>query len=141
MIGGLSIPRRAKGQISRGSATKTTSRYRALCWNVPARHRRFTPLTEQVRALAPDVVFVREVNPAGRYACHLLAALGMVEINQVVNISLTLGPVGLPANRKVGLELLAPISLERIWHNPQAEKITLRPLAGEGPSRLNWSHS
>ena len=28
--------------------------------------------------------------------------------------------------------LRAPVSLERLWYDPQAEKVTLRPLAGEG---------
>jgi len=27
--------------------------------------------------------------------------------------------------------LRPPISLERLWYDPQAEKVTLRPLAGE----------
>ena len=27
--------------------------------------------------------------------------------------------------------LRAPVSLERLWYDPQAEKVTLRPLAGE----------
>ena len=28
--------------------------------------------------------------------------------------------------------LRAPVSLERLWHNPEAGTVTIRPLAGEG---------
>jgi len=81
------------------------------------RELRFTALVEQVRKLDPDVVFVQEANFAGRYARRLAAALGLTEIHQVVNGGIKFGPIGLPANFKEGMAILARPALALRRHD------------------------
>ncbi|UCG38185.1 MAG: endonuclease/exonuclease/phosphatase family protein [bacterium] len=72
-----------------------------------ARGSRFHSLVTQLRSLAPDVVFVQEANPVGPYSTRLASALDMVEIHQVVNAGLKIGPLGPPLNLKEGVSILA----------------------------------
>ncbi len=68
---------------------------------------RFRSLVAQVRELSPDVIFIQEANPVGKYARDLALALNMDEIHQVVNGGIKVGSLGIPANLKEGLVILA----------------------------------
>jgi endonuclease/exonuclease/phosphatase family metal-dependent hydrolase len=81
-------------------------------WETGKRRRaRFDALVAQAKELSPDVVFVQEANPAGRYAQRLGRALGMTQIHKVVNGGIKLGPVGIPTNLKEGMAILAKPAL------------------------------
>jgi len=72
---------------------------------------RFQALVGQIQRLDPDVIFVQEANPLGRYAARLADRLSFDEIHQVVNAGVKLGPLGIPTNFKEGLAILARPSL------------------------------
>lgn len=71
------------------------------------REARFRSLVAQVKKLDPDIIFIQEANPAGKYAAKLAGKLSMEEIHQVVNAGVKVGPVGSPFNLKEGLAILA----------------------------------
>jgi endonuclease/exonuclease/phosphatase family metal-dependent hydrolase len=71
------------------------------------RGQRFDLLLTQIRELDPDVIFLQEANPVGRYANRLADALDYDQIHKVVNGGIKLGPLGLPVNLKEGLAILA----------------------------------
>lgn len=75
------------------------------------RQARFQSLVSQIQRLEPDVVFVQEANPLGRYASRLADHLSFDEIHQVVNAGVKFGPLGIPTNFKEGLAILARPSL------------------------------
>lgn len=81
------------------------------------RERRFAVLVDRIKALAPDVVFLQEVNTAARFASRLAGELGFTEIHQVVNGGIKLGPLGVPSNFKEGVAILARPSLRLRRHD------------------------
>jgi len=80
------------------------------------KEKRFHSLVAQLRSLAPDVIFVQEANPVGSYAADLASTMAMVEIHQVVNGGVKIGPLGIPTNLKEGLVILArpELGLEKV---------------------------
>ena len=76
------------------------------------RGQRFDLLLTQIRELDPDVIFLQEANPAGRYARRLADMLDYDQIHKVVNGGIKFGPLGLPVNLKEGLAILARKSLD-----------------------------
>jgi endonuclease/exonuclease/phosphatase family metal-dependent hydrolase len=77
---------------------------------------RFRSLVTQVKKLSPDVIFVQEANPVDRYAANLASAFDMEEVHQMVNGGKRIGSLGIPANLKEGLVILARphLSLKRV---------------------------
>ena len=71
------------------------------------RELRFRSLVTQVKDLSPDVIFIQEANPVGKYAARLAEALSMEEIHQVVNAGIRVGSLGMPVNLREGLAILA----------------------------------
>jgi endonuclease/exonuclease/phosphatase family metal-dependent hydrolase len=71
------------------------------------RDARFLALVTQLKQLSLDVIFVQEANPLPQYASRLASALSMKEIHQVVNGGIKVGNLGIPANMKEGLVILA----------------------------------
>ena len=71
------------------------------------REARFALLVNRIKALAPDVVFLQEMNPAARAAGRLADALGFTAVHQVENGGIKFGPLGVPANFKEGMAILA----------------------------------
>jgi endonuclease/exonuclease/phosphatase family metal-dependent hydrolase len=77
-------------------------------YEAPAdRAARFQSLLSQVRDLAPDLVFLQEVNPCGRMASRLARRLGYTEIHQYCIAGIKLGPLGVPVNCREGNAILA----------------------------------
>ena len=70
------------------------------------REKRFEVLVKQIKMLQPDVVFLQEANPVGRFSAKLADELGFDEIHQVCNGGIKLGPLGLPSNFKEGIAIL-----------------------------------
>ena len=66
-----------------------------------AREARFSSLVAQARQLSPDVIFVQEANPVGKYTSRLASSLSMNEIHQVVNAGFKVGSLGIPFNLKI----------------------------------------
>lgn len=81
-----------------------------------AREARFSSLAAQARQLSPDVIFVQEANPVGKYTSRLASSLSMNEIHQVVNAGFKVGSLGIPFNLKEGVAILAKpgLSLKKI---------------------------
>jgi endonuclease/exonuclease/phosphatase family metal-dependent hydrolase len=75
------------------------------------REMRFQWLLTQTKALNPDVVFIQEANPIGRFASRLADSLSFDEIHHVCNGGIKFGPFGLPTNYKEGTAILARKSL------------------------------
>ena len=77
-------------------------------YETPAtRAARFQSLLSQVGELAPDLVFLQEVNPCGRTASRLARRLGYTEIHQYCIAGIKLGPLGIPVNCREGNAILA----------------------------------
>ena len=70
------------------------------------RESRFSSLVAQVEQLSPDVIFVQEANPVGKYAAKLASSLSMDEIHQVVNAGFKVGSLGIPSNMSEGIAIL-----------------------------------
>jgi len=68
---------------------------------------RFDILLEQLRAIKPDVIFLQEANPIGKYSARLADSLDFDEIHQVFNAGIKFGSVGIPSNLKYGNTILA----------------------------------
>ena len=68
---------------------------------------RFLMLIEQLRDIKPDIIFLQEVNPAGKYSSRLADSLDFDEIHQVSNAGIKFGPLGFPVNLKYGNTILA----------------------------------
>ena len=68
---------------------------------------RFDVLLEQLRALKPDVIFLQEANPVGKYSARLADSLDFNEIHQVYNAGIKFGSIGIPSNLKYGNTILA----------------------------------
>ncbi len=75
------------------------------------RERRFDILVNRLRRLDPDVVFVQEANPVGRYASRLAESLDFDEIHQVCNAGIKVVGLGIPSNFEEGIVVLARKSL------------------------------
>jgi endonuclease/exonuclease/phosphatase family metal-dependent hydrolase len=76
--------------------------------------RRGARLEAQARALeeiAPDLLFLQEVNPAPRRARELAERLGYDEVHKIDACGLRVGAVGIPTNIRSGLAILARRSL------------------------------
>lgn len=71
------------------------------------REARLQGFLEQTRALAPDVIFLEEVNPAPALSRRLARELGYDAVFAVDNAGLKLGALGLPTNLRSGLAILA----------------------------------
>lgn len=84
---------------------------------------RFESLTRQIRSLGPDIIFIQEANPVGSVASRLAESLGMDEIDNVCLAGIKLGPLGMPANLKEGMIILAKSSL-------RLEKVSVWKLSG-----------
>jgi endonuclease/exonuclease/phosphatase family metal-dependent hydrolase len=80
------------------------------------REARFQSCLTQIRVLDPDIVFIQEANPIGRYSKRLADSLGFDEIHQVCVGGIKFGPLGIPSNFKEGIAILARPStgLEKI---------------------------
>ncbi len=70
------------------------------------REKRFEVLLKQIKMLQPDVIFLQEANPVGKYSAKLADELGYDEIHQVCNGGIKFGPLGLPSNFKEGIAIL-----------------------------------
>lgn len=57
--------------------------------------------------LQPDVIFLQEANPVGKFASNLADKLCYDEIHQVCNRGIKFGPLGIPSNFKEGIAILA----------------------------------
>ncbi|HUX93666.1 MAG TPA: hypothetical protein VMV36_07655, partial [Ignavibacteriaceae bacterium] len=68
---------------------------------------RFNLLLHQLRIIKPDVIFLQEANPVGKYSSRLADSLCFYEIHQVCNAGIKLGTIGLPLNLKEGIAILA----------------------------------
>lgn len=68
---------------------------------------RFAELVRQTRELDPDVIFLQEVNPAGRFARRLAKALGFDFVRDVYLGGIKIGPLGIPTNLREGNATLA----------------------------------
>jgi endonuclease/exonuclease/phosphatase family metal-dependent hydrolase len=75
------------------------------------RQSRYRSLLAQIRELAPDVIFMQEVNPAAGFSARLARDLGFSRCHQVCIGGIKLGPVGIPSNCKEGNAILARKSL------------------------------
>jgi len=70
------------------------------------RESRFRSLVAQIEQLSPDIIFVQEANPVGKYAAKLASSLSMDEIHQVVNAGFKVGSLGIPSNMSEGIAIL-----------------------------------
>jgi len=75
------------------------------------RQARYRSLLAQIRELAPDVIFMQEVNPAAGFSARLARDLGFSHCHQVCIGGIKLGPLGIPGNCKEGNAILARKSL------------------------------
>ncbi|HEX7502358.1 MAG TPA: BamA/TamA family outer membrane protein [Acidobacteriota bacterium] len=75
------------------------------------RQARYRSLLAQIRELAPDVIFMQEVNPAAGFSARLARDLGFSRCHQVCIGGIKLGPIGIPSNCKEGNAILARKSL------------------------------
>ncbi len=71
------------------------------------KEQRFNLLLHQLRIIKPDVIFLQEANPAGKYSSRLADSLGFYEIHQVCNAGIKIGAVGIPSNLNEGIAILA----------------------------------
>lgn len=71
------------------------------------REARYRSLLAQIRALAPDVIFLQEANPAVGFSTRLAHDLGYASTHQVCIGGIKFGPLGIPANCKEGNAILA----------------------------------
>lgn len=70
------------------------------------REQRYRSLLVQLKILEPDIIFLQEVNPAGKYSTGLADALGYNEIHHVCNAGLKILGIGIPSNLNEGLSIL-----------------------------------
>lgn len=73
---------------------------------------RFQSLLSQIRDLAPDLIFLQEVNPGGRMASRLARNLAYTEIHQYCIAGIKIGPLGIPVNCREGNAILARRDLD-----------------------------
>jgi endonuclease/exonuclease/phosphatase family metal-dependent hydrolase len=71
------------------------------------REARYRSLLAQIRALAPDVIFLQEVNPAAGFSTRLAHDLDYASTHQVCIGGIKFGPLGIPTNCKEGNAILA----------------------------------
>jgi endonuclease/exonuclease/phosphatase family metal-dependent hydrolase len=71
------------------------------------RDARFDELVRQVRELDPDILFLQEVNPAGRFARRLARTLGYDSVRDIYLAGIKIGPFGIPTNLREGNAILA----------------------------------
>ncbi len=71
------------------------------------REARFQCQIQELRALAPDIVFLQEVNPIPRQSARYAEALGYDEIHRISACGLRLGPLKFPRSLSEGLTILA----------------------------------
>jgi len=69
--------------------------------------RRFAWQIDLMRELAPDILFLQEVNPNQREARSYAEALGYEEIHKVTSCGIHLPPIKIPKNVNDGLAILA----------------------------------
>lgn len=68
---------------------------------------RFKILVQQLKDLNPDILFVQEANPVGKYVSRLADSLAFDEIHQVCNAGIKIFGLGLPSNFEEGIAILA----------------------------------
>ncbi len=75
----------------------------------PAERRklRFQALLREIQEINPDIIFIQEANPVAKYSAKLADSLGFDEIHQVCMAGIKFGPLGIPANFKEGMAILA----------------------------------
>ena len=74
----------------------------------PARRElRLRGFLNQARALDPDIVFLQEVNPAPELSRRIGRELGYDHTSQIDNGGIRVGAIGVPANLRSGLAILA----------------------------------
>jgi endonuclease/exonuclease/phosphatase family metal-dependent hydrolase len=71
------------------------------------REARYRSLLVQIRALAPDVIFLQEANPAAGFSARLAGDIGYASTHQVCIGGIKIGPLGIPTNCKEGNAILA----------------------------------
>jgi endonuclease/exonuclease/phosphatase family metal-dependent hydrolase len=71
------------------------------------RDKRFAELVRRTRELDPDVIFLQEVNPAGRFSRRLADALGYDQVHQVTLSGIKIAGLGIPSNLCEGNAILA----------------------------------
>ncbi|MBN1273554.1 MAG: BamA/TamA family outer membrane protein [Candidatus Aminicenantes bacterium] len=81
------------------------------------REKRFRLLVKQIQNVKPDVIFLQEANPVGRYGARLARALKYDKIHQVALGGVKLGPLGIPTNLKEGNAILARPELHLKLHD------------------------
>lgn len=83
------------------------------------REKRFQLLVKEIKAVEPDVIFLQEANPVGRYSSRLARALKFDSIYQVALGGIKIGPLGIPVNLKEGNAILARpelrLKLQDVW--------------------------
>lgn len=72
---------------------------------------RFQFLARQLKELKPDIIFVQEANPVGKYSSALADSLDFDEVHQVCNAGLKILGFGPPCNFEEGIAILARRSL------------------------------
>lgn len=76
------------------------------------REKRFNLLAESIRELAPDIIYLQEVNPAGGYSSRIANLLGYDEIHHVCNSGIKIIGLGIPVNLNDGIAILASPELQ-----------------------------
>ncbi|MDZ4121046.1 MAG: hypothetical protein U1C33_01400, partial [Candidatus Cloacimonadaceae bacterium] len=77
-------------------------------WETPEiREQRYQELVSQLKTIAPDILFLQEVNPIDGYNSRLAKDLGMDEVHQVCIAGLKLLDLGIPKGFKEGNAILA----------------------------------
>ncbi len=71
------------------------------------RDARMLNLIKQIKLLAPDIIFLQEVNPIKELTKRIADSLSFDEIHQVCNAGIKIGNFGIPANLKEGISILA----------------------------------
>ena len=80
------------------------------------REERLSNFIRQARELDPDIIFLQEVNPAPVVTDKIAGELGFDGVFQISNAGIKIGSVGLPANFRSGLSILAKkdLNLEKL---------------------------
>ncbi len=87
-------------------------------YETPARKEaRFKLLLNKLKVLKPDVIFLQEANPVGKFSARLADSLSFEEIHQVCNAGIKISSYGIPSNLKEGITILANPKLELDYYD------------------------
>ena len=81
------------------------------------REARFNLLVKQIKKIRPDIIFIQEANPVGKYSRKLARKLSFDEIHQVCLGGIKLGSIGIPSNLFEGNAILARPELNLKKHD------------------------